>query len=362
MSLKDLGDVNPYEPLCETASLGALTAREANFGEIVNLTTRDEKEPFQPGAFADELFGLLIRADGQDLSSDTIRALAPEDREAAALALAERFVGNAKASAERRAKTGEADAKPGPDLELERRAEEGAEEYLLRSFRNANSRLMKRTRDLISQAGKGIAQMATRPGLFTGIGRNIAASHKLADQISKMGRGPLPGRVVDVERVAPRFELPPLPPNPVVETNRILREQAEHIAEMRELARTTAEMQSSLNDTALQALGEFNAGAIKAERATSKTLMIALISLAVAVGSVILSIGLAVYQEGNEQKRFAAEQRAGAAQGEERSSDAVAIQRAMASHTAALDRNTAAIDADLKARARSQKGQPPPAR
>lgn len=79
------------------------------------------------------------------------------------------------------------------------------------------------------------------------------------------------------------YSVPPIPPNPIHETNATLAEVADSIGEMRELFAQQAVMQSSLNTVATEILNNFVTGMNSAEVASKRAMCIALAAIAVSL-------------------------------------------------------------------------------
>ncbi|OYU74216.1 MAG: hypothetical protein CFE32_18490 [Alphaproteobacteria bacterium PA3] len=131
------------------------------------------------------------------------------------------------------------------------------------------------------------------------------------DEIIKSMRGD--GSAIPQFKFIPRAPIEfKIPPNPIYETNELLAEVAAQIAQMRELAAATADMQRTLNDTASVAVADFSAGAEASRTASKYGLWIAGTSLIVS----ILALGITYYQGSLQNKDVMAREAAARLQNE----------------------------------------------
>lgn len=331
----------------ESKTLGRLTFRYLSVGATMELHEADEAQAFEPDTFFDALVARLGRKPPPDktdeageaedgfstLSEADIALLAPEERAAIAEGLVEGLrldrepVRETNTDDEGRRVSRIASYK----VLLEQQDGETAEEFLLRAWRDhaerfaeSSKRMMRGVLGEASKISEGLKRAIT-PGLL----ENITASQRLSAQISQMipslgiadhlkgvtslsdhikglgigrdigalGVGP---SIANIGRGASAFpsyeqvEVPRLPElnftNPIHETNERLTEMGEHIAEMRELAATTAAMQQSLNTVATQILTQFAEGAEKSKKVGYLALAVGVISAVLALVAILTGL------------------------------------------------------------------------
>lgn len=86
-----------------------------------------------------------------------------------------------------------------------------------------------------------------------------------------------------------RFELPPIPRNPIVDTNAILHRVEEQISRMAEVSEASAAMQTTLNDYAQSAITKMEAGSIQTNRNSNLALGVGVVGVLVAVVTIVIS-------------------------------------------------------------------------
>ncbi|WP_421739717.1 hypothetical protein [Caulobacter sp.] len=92
-----------------------------------------------------------------------------------------------------------------------------------------------------------------------------------------------------LEARLPRFELPPIPRNPIVDTNAILHRVEEQISRMAEVSEASAAMQTTLNDYAQSAITEMKTGSKQTNRNASLALGVGVVGVLVAVITIVIS-------------------------------------------------------------------------
>lgn len=98
-----------------------------------------------------------------------------------------------------------------------------------------------------------------------------------------------------LEANPPRLELPPIPTNPIVDTNATLRRVEEQINRMAEVSEASAAMQTTLNDYAQSAITEMKAGSKQTNRNAN---------LALGVGVLgVLMAAMTIFISSNQQKK-----------------------------------------------------------
>lgn len=349
----------------KSKALGHLTFRYLSVGTTIELQEADEAQTFDSETFFDALVSRLGRKpppehadeageekDGFSTLSEAEIAQLPSDERAA---IAEGLVGGLRLDREPVWETD--DDEEGRRIAriasykilLERTDGETAEEFLLRAWRDHAERFAenskKMMRGVLGEATKISESLkrAITPGLL----ENITASQRLGAQISQMmpslkiadqlkgvtsisdhikdlGIGGIGGigrdigalgrsspNIADIARGAsafPRYEeveIPRLPElkftNPIHETNERLTEMGGHIAEMRELAATTATMQQSLNTVATQILTQFAEGAEKSKKVGYLALSVGVISAVLALVAILTGLWGDFRQDGQDR-------------------------------------------------------------
>jgi cell division protein FtsB len=134
-----------------------------------------------------------------------------------------------------------------------------------------------------------------RKSMVSQLAENLSASQSLAERLADM-RSPLErlgkssvADILGIDREPARLVQPPIIESPMKLTNDLLNDVRADIADMRELAVETAEMQRSLNDVARSILTEFTVGAADSRAAAEKTLKIAKFGLWIAGVSALLA-------------------------------------------------------------------------
>lgn len=87
----------------------------------------------------------------------------------------------------------------------------------------------------------------------------------------------------------PPFEVPAIPPNPIVNTNAILRRVEEQISRMAEVSEASAAMQTTLNDYAQSAITEMKAGSNQTNRNANLALGVGVVGVLMAVITIVIS-------------------------------------------------------------------------
>jgi hypothetical protein len=337
----------PFKPILslDIPSLGPLVFRHLSVGATIELQEIDEKHPFEPAPFFDQLLGRLgsfaPSSDGdtepaKPITQEDIAKLSSEERERIAEALipALRLHTEATRETETDSEGNRTSRISGHKVVLDREDGEAPDAFLLRAWRDQCRRLTESAKSMMKSVlgeASGISEAlknAITPGLLT----NITASQRLSAQISQMmpkvriadqfkgittisdrfkdlgigniGRdigalGKTGSSIGDTGRSTafPRYEefvAPELPElnfeNPLFETNERLGEMGEHIAEMRALAATTATMQQSLNTVATQILTQFAEGAEKSKKVGYLALAVGVISAVLALVAILTGL------------------------------------------------------------------------
>jgi hypothetical protein len=289
--------------------IGSVEIRGLSFGGLEKLEKADKEAPFTPESFLRELVRNMVRrpdSPKEELGSEEIeQLLGDRERIIPALIQASHFFDKPISHAVTAGGEG-GEKNAGRQLVTERKEGEGDEEYLLRGYREYVARTMQTFRNMFSDVADRLKGFTPSLGksLAAGLMDNMRASQRVADRLASMrsGQEELARRLAQsptdavskhlrpdhAQRSVP-LRLPELPPNPIFQTNKLLHELGEDIAEMRELAIETADMQQSLNDVASRLLTEFTVGAADSKAAADKTLKIARYGLAIAAVSAVFA-------------------------------------------------------------------------
>ena len=124
--------------------------------------------------------------------------------------------------------------------------------------------------------------------IFSNATEGLVKKHvSLSDELGKTLRGlrsgltgPQMGSIV--EREYSNIKIPPLPENPVNETNRRLGDVLEHAEELRPIILQSAELFRNMSDTALQMHGDFN-------RSARQSLFVSLVVVCIATASLVVT-------------------------------------------------------------------------
>ncbi len=106
------------------------------------------------------------------------------------------------------------------------------------------------------------------------LSRNLAASSHLKSIL---------------ETPFPRVELPPIPRNPIVDTNAILNRVEEQISRMAQVSEASAAMQTTLNDYAQSAITKMEAGSNQTNRNANLALGVSVAGVLVALITIVIS-------------------------------------------------------------------------
>jgi uncharacterized membrane protein len=288
---------NTPHVVASTESLGDVSIRRLNMRDMIALQARNSTEPFDASKLASSVLQRVASAsDGSPMTAEELAKLKPEERGQ----IVEAVVADHPSLFDLAATSADPEAtKPddAPRLTLSRAEGESAEDYLFRGWSNHNATFLAGIRKTLATAeslGKGLSGP-----MRMALAANNSASAKLSEQLKAMHLGGAAGALSHIEAVrqpTPTFDLR-LPPNPIVETNAILSDVAQHIGDMRDLASTTAEMQQSLNTVAQTILTEFKEGADAAAKSSKDALSVAKIGLIVSIVTAVLTllaIGVAV--------------------------------------------------------------------
>ena len=124
--------------------------------------------------------------------------------------------------------------------------------------------------------------------IFSNATEGLVKKHvSLSNELGKTLRGLRPGLTGAqmgsiVERGYSNIEIPPLPENPVNETNRRLGDVLEHADELRPIILQSAELFRNMSDTALQMHGDFN-------RSARQSLFVSLVVVCIATASLVVT-------------------------------------------------------------------------
>lgn len=298
-SLKDLKI--PASSIGEVAPHGELFLRKLSLQDLSNLTKADD--PLLPVAdLVKVLISTLLR-DGNEalLTAEQVGSLTPEDRARIVTAIIEQ---NEDWFFEDQNKEGEGTDIAKVHVPMTRAQGESAEEFLARGYRAEAARMKTRLGAMFKGMSSHLKSM-----LGPGLTANLGASNRLGEIIKSMqgGVGAAAAGQATIRHEPLEFKMPPIPRNPIYDTNEILEEVAAQIDQMRELAAATAEMQRTLNDTASAAVADFSSGAEATRKATRNGLWIAGASLAVSIIALIATIYMGWVQNKDTQGRDAAE-------------------------------------------------------
>lgn len=111
--------------------------------------------------------------------------------------------------------------------------------------------------------------------------RTIKASDNLGESIATLRATEAASKhfAEPFESPVPHFSPPPSPSNPILETNRLLREQKTHAEEMRPTIIRAAELIQTLTDTSLATQALANNNSAQAERHAKRSMSVAIISI-----------------------------------------------------------------------------------
>ncbi|MXP48431.1 hypothetical protein GRI43_13640 [Altererythrobacter luteolus] len=179
---------------------------------------------------------------------------------------------------------------------LERGEDESAAAFLLRAFRDHDERRVAQTKaftERMTREFQGLAGSLSGKGLDALI-RGNSASDRIKDIIEgshsslidkALGRS---AYGADTFTAPEPMRLPPMPENPIHETNRKLAKMATSTEEMRQVIFQQAEMQRSLNEVATELLDKFVEGSATAERNAKRAIGVAVAAVLVAVATFII--------------------------------------------------------------------------
>lgn len=298
LSLKDLKI--PAVPIGEVAPHGEVFLRKLSMNDLSTLAEADE--PTLPvGDLVNALIGTLLRnGDEALLTAEQIEALSPEDRGRIVAAITAQ---NEDWFFEDVNEGGEAIDIAKIHVPMVRAEGESAEEFLVRGYRAYATRMRTRLSTMFEGMSSHLKSV-----LGPGLAANFGASNRLGEIIKSMqgGIGSSEGQAT-IRHEPFELKMPPIPRNPIYDTNEILGEVAGQIDQMRELAAATAEMQRTLNDTASAAVADFSSGAEATRKATRNGLWIAGASLAVSIIALIATVYMGWMQNKDTQGREAAQ-------------------------------------------------------
>lgn len=298
LSLKDLKI--PAVSIGEVAPHGEVFLRKLSINDLSTLAEADEP-PLPVGDLVTALIGTLLRnGDEALLTAEQIGALSPEDRGRIVAAITAQ---NEDWFFEDVNEDGEATDTTKIHVPMVRAEGESAEEFLVRGYRADTTRMKTRIGTMFEGMSSHLKSV-----LGPGLAANFGASNRLGEIIKSMqgGVGASAGQAT-IRHEPFEFKMPPIPHNPIYDTNEILGEVAGQIDQMRELAAATAEMQRTLNDTASAAVADFSSGAEATRKATRNGLWIAGASLAVSIIALVATVYLGWGQSKDTQGRDAAQ-------------------------------------------------------
>ena len=291
---------------------------------MLELEKAQSEVPFTSESFASELIMRLgQKGDGEALSSADVSLLSDDERAEVVQGLLQTqdhfFTDTRRINASDGANRSETPSVE-PKLALPRNDGETDEAYLFRGWHNYERRASEQSKEMfksIAAATAGLSD-AMKSAISPGLLANTAASSRLSDvlrdmhwptrsiagDITKLARDIGSTSLVESvasaglaraleQQSAPRLHLQNIPPNPAHKTNDLLSEVSARIAQMTELAATTAEMNQSLNDVTRAILTEFSKGAADSKKATGRALLIAGLSVVIsmaAIGATIWSV------------------------------------------------------------------------
>lgn len=268
----------------EVGSLGELALRNLSVGALRELSKADLDASLPVADLISALLAtLVVRLDGEILRPEVVAQLTVTERERL---VAEIIARNP-------------DWLDAGERGVPREIGEDDEHHLARAYRHQAERFATSMRDTAASLASSLGGMGERMRalLAPGLAANSAASSRVADLVGSMDASRVTFAPIGPSRL-PKITIPP---NPVHETNEILGEVAGHIAQMRELAVATADMQRSLNDTATAAVADFARGAEASAQSSEQalelaksSLWMAKVGLAVAVVTALLTLAAIV--------------------------------------------------------------------
>lgn len=299
LSLKDLKI--PAVSIGEVAPHGDVFLRRLSVSDLSKLNKADEP-PLPVGDLVTALIGTLLRnGDEVLLTAEQVDALSPEDRARIVAAITAQ---NQDWFFDDMNEDGDAVDIAKVHVPMARAEGESAEEFLARGYRAEALRMKTR----FSTMFKGMSEHL-KSVLGPGLAENYSASNRLGEIIKSMqgGMGAATEAHATIRHEPFELRVPPIPRNPIYDTNEILQEVAGQIDQMRELAAATAEMQRTLNDTASTAVADFSSGAEATRKATRNGLWIAGTSLVVSIIALVVTIYMDWGQSNDAQGRDAAQ-------------------------------------------------------
>ncbi len=277
LSIDDLSRMS--DAVVQTTAVGEVRIKRLVGRDMIKLESANRASAFTPKSFVDHLLKIAaVDPEGRLLTRAQLDRLSSEDRAALLNGLLQQTDGWFRGSGSDDAS---ADAEPRTEVQrLVKSEKESAEEFIFRGWRTWTENLGKSVRIRLKGLGIG-ATDAIAPGLAA----NLDAYRRLGELARASGTPSINPH--DSFETAKPPEAIRWPPNPIIETNHKLGEVSAHMAAMRELAMTTAEMQRGLNDVALNILGEFSKGAAESQKAGRIALLVAVIA---AVASMISAV------------------------------------------------------------------------
>lgn len=285
----------------EIAPHGELFLRKLSFKDLSSLTGAD-KPPLPTGDLVTALIGTLLRnRDETQLTKEQVRALSAEDR---ARIVAVITAQNQGWFFEDVNEDGESTDIAKNHVPMVRLDCESAEEFLARGYRAEAARWNAIASTMFRDMSSHLKSV-----LGPGLAANFDASNRLGEIIKSMqtGVGAEVASQATIRHAPSQFEMPPIPHNPIHDTNAILEDVAGQIDQMRALAAATAEMQRTLNDTATAAVADFSSGAEATRKATRNGLWIARASLTVSIIALLATIYMGWVQSRDTHGRDAAQ-------------------------------------------------------
>lgn len=279
--------------------LGTLQVSPASFSDWVVFQDADEKDRLNPESFARLLTHQTVTRGEKDdkLSEDEVKQLLAEPEFLERLVTAHPDLYTEFADAPDVGDRGAREKKRERAEIVVRALDEPPAEFLLRAWREQEKRLgdrFKHIGEVMRKGFSGLSSTLSSSG-FDALEASMSASERLRETLEKATFKGDPYRSV-MDSAPRRFETIQPPPNPIYETNRRLGHLVNSIAEMRDLAIQTAEMQRGLNQVATEILDKFVVGSKAAEESSTKNLGIAKIAMAAAVASVFLTLLVSIFQ------------------------------------------------------------------
>lgn len=298
----DLAELTAPKEVVISGTLGKISAKPLSTDDMMALKRADRKTPFTPETFAQKLVSLLVVTDdNKPLSPEAFSQLPLSESEAIVEGIIRRqsyfFIASDGQTSQDEPEEGQQTAQVSM---LRRDDGKSSAAYLLRGWRHYEHRHAEEMSALVKGMGLSslseVAKLKLGPSLYA----NIAASTRISEQLGLMKIGPSATEFREHFLSPPRMEPIKLPPNPIVKTNEILGEMSQHIAEMRELAASTAQMQQSLNDAAQTILVEFSKGAADLKSSGDQALRVAVASAIIsAVAFVASAVGIYIQYDQN---------------------------------------------------------------